>query len=306
MINLSSKSLPWNRFNNFITPDIDRFTVLKNILEETGLKYKVITISGNRHFFISPPQGEAPKSTNGIIHEPKKKQTILVAHYDRVSGSQGANDNSTAVFLLIETALKLLKNNIQNWYIIFTDKEELTSGEGIKNQGAYTLAAGLISAGLEHARVYNFDACGRGDTLIISTSAEHLVKNENSERINKFRTSIKDLQEYALEKAKHLGIGKVMLAPTPFSDDAGFLHAGLAAQTITVLPSNESSKLISMLRRDPAFAHVLVNQKSRNAGSQLLIPETWQILNTAKDSVSRLTPENFYIVLRFAESLCKG
>jgi hypothetical protein len=31
------------------------------------------------------------------------------------------------------------------------------------------------------------------------------------------------------------------LPPTPFSDDAGFLRAGLAAQTITVLPAKEAA-----------------------------------------------------------------
>ena len=298
MKNFNNMPLPWKRFRDFIAPDIDRFAVLKNILDEVNIENSIITISGNRHFFISPPKTPQPAA--------ETRQTILVAHYDRSPGSPGANDNSAAVFILIETALKLLKNSVRNWYMIFTDKEELTGGEGIRDQGAYTLARGLLNAGLENARIYNFDACGAGDTLIISTTAEHLLKNEGSGKNKKIRSSIRDLREFALEKARQLGMGKVLLAPTPFSDDAGFLHAGLAAQTITILPSGESTMLISTLRRYPGFTKVLVNHESRNARSENFVPETWRIFNTSLDSHLRLTPENFYTVLCFAEALCKG
>lgn len=286
---------PWLRFREFLAPNADRFTILKELIEEAKLDYRTATLAGNRHIFIAAPRPEEEFL--------RRRQTILVAHYDRSPGSPGANDNSAAVFILIETAKKLFEDKTPNWLIIFTDKEELSGGEGILDQGAYTLGAGLRDTELDRARIYNFDVCGTGDTLIISTTAEHLLKNENAAGL---RSSMKDLQKYALDTARDLRMIKVVLAPTPFSDDAGFLRAGIAAQTITVLPTDECTALVSMLRKVPNFTDVLVNQELRNFHNKKLIPETWRICNTPRDSHMRLTPENFRSVLRFAEALCKG
>ena len=287
----------WKRFRDFLNPQADRFSILEKLFEETELDFRIVTIAGNRHFFIMAPKPEADYM--------RRRQTILVAHYDRYPESPGANDNSAAVFIMIETAVKLLEEKIGNWLIILTDKEELKTGEGILNQGAYSLAAGMRETGLENSRIYNFDACGTGDTLIISTTAEYLLKNENFGGREKVRASIKELRDMALEKARDLHMEKVLLIPTPFSDDAGFLRAGIAAQTITMLPSDECTQLVSVLRRIPEFAGTLVYQELRKTENQRLIPETWRVFNSPSDSHLRLTPQNFRIVQRFAQSLCK-
>jgi hypothetical protein len=290
--------LPWGRFRKFITPEADRFGLLKELLEETKLDFKVVTLSGNRYFFIAPP---LPGET--FL---RRRLTVLVAHYDRVPGSPGANDNGAGVFLLVQTALKLQAEKVFNWLIVFTDKEELESGESVLNQGAYALASGFRDAGLEDPRIYSFDACGTGDTLVISTTAELLLKRKdpNPEK-KKIRRSIRELREKALEIARNLGMEKVLLAPTPFSDDAGFFRAGMAAQTITMLPSDECGPLVSALRKNPLFADALVNRELQNAHDRRLIPETWRRLNGPGDSFLRLTPQHFRIVTRFAEALCK-
>ena len=288
-------SWPWLHFIEFISPEVDRFSILKRILQEALLNYTVITISGNRHFFISPPPPE------GVYL--RRRLTILVAHYDRYPGSPGANDNSAAVFILLETALKLRKEKVNNWLIIFTDKEELFSGESIRNQGSYSLAAGLRETGMDRARIYSFDACGTGDSMIVSDTADYLLKNERGGE--KIRSSLKDLRENALAKGRTLSMAKIHQAPSPFSDDLGFLRAGLAAQTITMLPSEECATLVSIVRRDPGFAEVLVNQKMRNSQNVMQIPGTWRNLNSNSDSYLKLTPQHFRIVQRFAEALCK-
>jgi hypothetical protein len=293
-----TSGLPWGRFKKFIALDADRFGLLKELLEETKLDFKVVTLSGNRHFFISSP----PPEKDFL----RRRLTVLVAHYDRVPGSPGANDNSAGVFLLIQTALKLLAGKVFNWLIIFTDKEELGPGESILNQGAYTLASGFKDAGLENAHVYSFDTCGAGDTLIISTTVELLLKGKGSNQgKEKIRRSIQELRERALETARNLGMKKVLLVPTPFSDDAGFFRAGLAAQTITMLPSNECTRLVSVLRKNPVFADALVSREVQSTQDRQLIPETWRSLNGPGDSYHRLTPRHFPTVLRFAQSLCR-
>jgi hypothetical protein len=155
-----------------------------------------------------------------------------------------------------------------------------------------------------NVKIFNFDTCGTGDTLIVSTTLEFLLKREGS--WEKLRDPIIELRTMALDTARNLGMKKVLLAPTPFSDDAGFFRAGLIAQTITVLPSAECMQLVSELRKNQEFTDVLINAKLRQTSRIQSIPETWRILNSTSDSYLRLTPKHFRGIARFAEALCRG
>ena len=289
------RGLPWYRFKEFLSMNADRFKILKELLEEAALEYSVLEIAGNRHLVIAPPPPD--------VEYLRRKPVILVAHYDRAEGSPGANDNSAGIFILLETAVKLKRDNTLNWIIILTDKEELKKGEGIQSQGAYAIATGLKNGKMEKAKIFCFDACGAGDTLIFSTTLEYLLKKEGGG--DKIRESILELRNMALATARNLGMAKVLLVPIPFSDDAGFLRAGLAAQTITVLPSAECTQLVFELRKNQEFAEVLINAESRKNNHSKSIPETWRYLNTPSDSYLRLTPQHFKTWMRFAEALCK-
>ena len=288
--------VPWQRFLEFTSPTANRLGVIKEILNGTALEHEVLELDGGRHIIVSPP---LPKEKY-LQHPP----IILVAHYDRAEGSPGANDNSAGVFLLLETAIKLKKSRVKNWIIIFTDREELKTGESLQAQGSYALARALTNLKTENAKIFNFDACGIGDTLIISTTMESLLKKEKDRK--KLRESILNLRQYALNTARNLNMAKVLLAPVPFSDDAGFFRAGLAAQTITVLPSAECIQLVSELRKNPDFSDALISAEIQQEQGKQLIPETWRSLNSPTDNHIRLTPEHFHMVLRFAEALCKG
>jgi hypothetical protein len=311
----SLPEIPYRYFKDFIAPKTDRFTFLKTLLDKLDLRNSILTILGNRHFMIFPPregqrspgesQGSPPVHPAHAVIPASFVPIVLVAHYDRVADSPGANDNSAAVFLLLETAMKLRQKKAKNWIIIFTDKEELIPGEGLKNQGSYTLAAGLCQAGLGGGRFFIFDACGTGDTLIISTTADHLMKHEKGSGIIKKRQAVQHLRNLALETARELQMDKVLLLPTPFSDDAGFLRAGIPAQTITVLPGKEAGPFVSSLRNKPGLAQALVNREAQKNYDRLLIPETWRCLNGPGDSRLRLTPEHFSRVVRFACALGK-
>jgi hypothetical protein len=264
-----------------------------------GLSHRIINIEGNSHVFVFPRNHETADPPI----------PVLVAHYDRTANSPGANDNSAAVFLLAETALKLRDKGNEKWLIIFTDKEELSGGQGIREQGSYTLAKSLREAGLGENRFYIFDACGAGDTLIISTTADHLMKDEADKTyalagigLAKVRRQVQALRNHALEAARHLVMEKVLLAPTPFSDDAGFLRAGIAAQTITALPAAEAAQLAA-LRYKSGLAEALVSREA-HIRSPFLLPETWRSLNGPGDIFGRLTPKHFGLVVRFACELC--
>ncbi|MCL2601295.1 MAG: M28 family peptidase [Treponema sp.] len=294
----------WRRFKEFIAPDANRFELLKQIIEEAALDCKVLELADHCHFFILPPRGDTSKlETPKAEKAPHAGRTILVAHYDRCAGSPGANDNSAGVFLLLETAMKLKVSAAKNWLVIFTDKEELHCGQSIVEQGAYKLAQELKQLGTA-AQIFCFDACGTGDTLVISTTAEHLLKKEGNGK--NLQRSVKALQMLAHNTAINLGMEKVLLAPTPFSDDAGFLRAGLAAQTITMLPAAECAHLVAELHKSPDLAGALINAELRQTCRAHAIPETWRNLNGPRDSLLRLTPQHFRAVIRFAQALCGG
>jgi hypothetical protein len=285
----------------FIMPKADRYLILKDILEELGFDWLAINLEGNRHFFVLPPGQNPLRMEKPATFIPR---TVLTAHYDRVEGSPGANDNSAAVFELLDTALKLRKKNLQDYLIIFTDKEELMQGEGIRHQGSFALGRFLRRLGMGDLQVFIFDACGTGDSLIISTMADHLLKDDKRPGTEAVRQLVRHLRRRALETTRILNMEKVLLIPTPFSDDAGFLRAGIIAQTITMLPSVEAAPFASLIRKRPGFSGALISRERQKGQDTRLIPETWRNLNGPADSHLRLTPEHFKKVVRFALALC--
>ena len=237
-------------FFAFLEPSCDRFGVLFAHLAERGLCPTAAEIAGSRHIVLAP--GRTPFQA--------KPGIVLAAHYDRAPGSPGANDNSAAVFQLAAAAARLRESGTDGWLVVFTDREEAASGEGARGQGAYALAEGFKAIGLADARFFIFDACGRGDTIIVSTTVEALASGTGQTK-----RAARDLRLLALETGRSSAGGRILLAPTPFSDDAGFLAAGLAAQTITLLPAKEAAALAGTLRNKPEYAAALINKKARDS-----------------------------------------
>ncbi|MCL2270253.1 MAG: M28 family metallopeptidase [Treponema sp.] len=297
---------PYERFFDFIAPDADRFAVLFDHIQKLGLNSVVIPIEGNRHFFVFPKGKNLKPSTGGSFPFRRESPVILTAHYDRVPGSPGANDNSAAVFQLLGTALQLDKQGVDYWIVIFTDKEELKTGEGIQNQGSFSLAKKLRGMALHNARIFNFDACGTGDTFVFSTTVDHLVKKNKRPEFQRASRIIYTLRDKAFDAARNLNISQVMSVPTPFSDDAGFLQGGIPVQTVTVLPSAEARLLSQLLRSRLDFIDLLITGAMKNSAVRQSIPETWRCLNSPSDSHLRLTPEHYDRIIRFAVELCRG
>jgi len=300
-----AREIPYQRFFDFIAPDADRYQVLVETAESLELNFTVVVIEGKRHVFVYPPAYRQNIGAGNIFPFRGQRPVILCAHYDRVEGSQGANDNSAAVFQLLKTALRLGKNGTDYWIIIFTDKEELRNGESVREQGSFSLAEKLRDWGLGDAQVYIFDACGTGDTLIISKTTDYLLKNSEGKVIYRARQQISDLRKRALDAVHYLCLNNTLMLPTPFSDDAGFLKAGIPAQTITMLPNPEAGPFASFLRKRPDFGELIINGGAQAGPDRLQIPETWRCLNSTADSYVRLTPRHFDIVVRFAAELCE-
>jgi len=296
---------PYERFFDFIAPDADRFAVLLDHVQKLGLNSLVISIEGYRHFFIFPKGINLKLSPGDAFPFNRESPTVLTAHYDRVSGSPGANDNSAAVFQLLKTALKLDEMDIGQWIIIFTDKEELQNGEGFKEQGSYSLAIKLRQLGLLHAQIFNFDACGTGEAFVFSGTADYLLDKNEKPGYRNVIQRVKKLRKKVLETARRLSLSHVLSVPVPFSDDAGFLQGGLPAQTITTLPENEAGHFASLLRNRPEFVDMLISGSITNDADRRLIPETWRVINGPEDTPDRLTPGHYDRIVRFAVELCK-
>jgi len=297
------KQAPYDFYFDFIAKDADRYAILLKCIETQKLNSTVIPVEGNRHIFIFPLGQKTLRKANGSFPFSGSDPFLLCAHYDRAQGSPGANDNSIAVFQLINAAMIFTQKRISNWMIVFTDKEEITAGESLEEQGSYSLAEKLRLWGLERARIYNFDVCGAGNVFIFSTITEDILKHSDLPSINKVRNSVIQLRDHALATADKLRMEKIMLAPTPFSDDVGFLRAGLAAQTITLLPEEEAEKYSSILRTRPDFADLIISGKVKENHEYRHLPETWRSLNNASDVPSHLTPQFFELVVKFATGL---
>jgi hypothetical protein len=135
---------PYNRYFDFISSDADRYSILLDHINSLKLNSAVITIEGNRHIIIFPPGQKSLRASGGVFPFSGQSPFLFSAHYDRVDGSSGANDNSIAVFHLLKTAMIFAEQGIGNWIIVFTDKEELKEGEGFESQNSYSLAKKLI------------------------------------------------------------------------------------------------------------------------------------------------------------------
>jgi Zn-dependent M28 family amino/carboxypeptidase len=296
---------PWGRFADFTSVGADRFAILLALLHEAGLVDEggsaTVTLAGHRHIFVP------------AVRLDKKKAVILLAHYDCVAGSPGANDNGAAAFLLIEAARELRRDRVPNWLIIFTDKEELQRGEKLTSQGAFSLAQGMKEAGFKKNPCFIFDTAGRGGTVVISTTAKYLLRDRPdmlwSGASLAMRKAVEDLNYRALDAARRLNLTRISLLPTPFSDDAGFFRAGFPAQTITALPEDEAFRFQLLVRRNPAVINSLIAEQDHAAATDsgdIAYPATWRLINSPRDTVDTLTPESFSMIRKFAQVLCGG
>jgi len=300
-----TKNSPYDRYGYFIATKVDRYKTLLTTIEKLSLNSLVVSIEDNRHIFIFPQSRKMPRLKGGSFPFAGESPYILVAHYDRVDGSPGANDNSIAVFHMLNLTNLLTQRGLDNWLIIFTDKEELKKGESFEKQGSFALAQKIKSWGLGKAKIYNFDSCGTGDCFIFSTITDSILEKSSNPGIEVLKDSIRQLRNYALETAHYLRLDKLLLAPIPFCDDIGFLRAGLAAQTITILPSAEAAQYEEILRKNPEFTKLLISGEIKTSPEIRHLPQTWRILNTPADTPARLTPQYFDQFLNFVIELCQ-
>ena len=241
-------------FQSFISQDCNRADFIQNYLNNAGLECPVLNIEGKNHLYVKFPQSQ---------YDPMFKIKTVLAHYDRIG--TGANDNSAAVFCLLQWACSLaanpaLKHNIR---LVFTDGEELGSG-GIEEQGAFALAKVFKRLGITNDDIYVFDCMGRGDVPV-------LAQTELSAKVTpSFAKAFNALEQRAQKLIQQCAGGKWFCLPCSWSDNAGFIANGIPAVAITMLPSSEINDVLQGVR-----------------------PKTWQLFHTPQDSLDSLTPVAF-------------
>lgn len=252
-------------FIDFISPDCKRKEFIQKYLEESGVESAVISLEGKNHIYVKFPQDQY----NSMF-----RIKTVIAHYDRIG--IGANDNSAAVFCLMEWAVKLSKEKrFHNIRLIFTDGEELGEN-GIEEQGAFPLAQVFKRLGILNDDIFVFDCMGRGDVPVLTQTI--LPPKAPKKFINSFNS----LEQRAQNLLYSSSGGKWFCLPCNYSDNASFIANAIPAVAITLLPSLEINEVLQ--------------------GNQ---PETWRLLHTEKDDIFSLTPSSFElfhkILLKLAE-----
>ena len=246
-------------FKDFLASDCDRAAFIQNYLKAAGLEAPIMQMEGKNHIYVKFPQSQ---------YNPTFRIKTVIAHYDRFPGSPGANDNSAAVFCLMEWARSLAKmtgGQFHNIRLIFTDGEELGSG-GIAEQGAFPLAQVFRRLGITNDDIYVFDCMGCGDVPVLTQTI--LPKKAAS----KFVKDFSSLEQRAVSLLQASANGRWFSLPCNYSDNASFIANGIPAVAITMLPSAEVT-----------------------AATQGAAPQTWQLLHTPGDNLESLTPQSFEI-----------
>ena len=258
-----------SEFNDFIAADCERASFVQNYLKAAGLEAPVLQMEGKNHIYVKFPQSQ---------YNPMFKIKTVIAHYDRFSGSPGANDNSAAVFCLMQWAAKLAECAVagQGWHnirLIFTDGEEL-GAMGVSQQGAFPLAQVFRRLGITNDDIFVFDCMGRGDIPVLTQT--NLPRKASSKFIKDFNA----LEQRAAGLLQSSANGRWFSLPSNYSDNASFIANGIPAVAITMLPSSEVSE-----------------------AANGIIPQTWQLLHTPQDNLESLTPQSFEIFYNILNNL---
>jgi len=297
-------------FTAFLAPGIDRCEFISAWLRARKIPHAVVELAGKSHIVVR---------FSSDSYDPRFRMKTLVAHYDRADGTPGANDNSAACFQLMLLAERLASPRAEpyvthNVRIFFTDGEEAAGTEGIAGQGAFALGSGLRKLKMTEDDVYVFDACGRGDTLILSTAG---LKNKGS-----MGERLRLLHERSAVLARSVAGENWMSLHTPYSDNAGFLASGIASQVFTVLPRSEADALAQALgksdgdkKREGTNPHekkaleraLTKNRYGKDTAESLdpAIPETWKLMHTANDSADTLTAQAFILMEKLMDEIAR-
>lgn len=251
-------------FLEFCELNTDRMAFLQNWLEQREILFKIVDTGSFRHILITP--GGRESYSNG------SRKKILIAHYDRVPGTPGANDNSASVFQLLLLAEELRKRGQRhNCLIVLSDGEELEGQSGLKEQGAYLLGEKLKEWSFHDSLIVVLDLCGRGDTLVHCSSFHRAMAEISYDS---------GIAAPLLELIHRYSRGVNLSQEKFFSDDLGLIAQAFPTLLISLIPWAERKFL-----------------------EQGNLPPAWQDQHSMEDRPERLEGRSFRIMSAFLRGL---
>ncbi len=236
----------------------DRFDALCRALKAAFVAFDVVETGPFRHIQVRGRLAERPAAG----------EKLVLAHYDRVLGTPGANDNGASVLALVDYLSQPRAGKLR---VIFTDGEEL-SGQGGADQGSFALARSW--GRVDRLLPLVLDMTGLGDTPVLGHLAEHLVRQAQGEP--RETTARSRVQRAGRRLLSMLGGVEI---DTPFSDDLGLLIAGVPALQLSVLPRREAAEY-------------------KRTG---VMPPSWRAMHTADDRPETLWPESRTLMARLLQ-----
>lgn len=239
------------------------------VRKSAGLQVQVWK-SGGVHFHLSFPS-------------PKQRPLVLVAHYDSVPGTPGANDNAASVFHLLRLAERFVPGEC-HLHILFTDKEELTSRQTCRDQGIYHLGPQLEEAGLLRGFFMVLDMTGIGDIPVLGCGTETSLKSRGLTLAAGMADAWRQNRLRAQRLLGALDSRGIMELPTSFSDDLGLLALGIPAVQLSLLPWKQALEC-----RKTGKVH----------------PPAWAAMHTPADTPDTLDKEGWLIMNRLLDLLVR-
>jgi len=268
---------PW--FTRFCSPGADRFSVLTEALRGALIPFNVVATGRFRHLEV---RFERPA-------EPRPGEKVLVAHYDRVPGTPGANDNGASVLALVEYLRRT--SPLRATRVVFTDGEELPPGAAASDQGAYALARhwgpvpGLFPVVL--------DMTGVGDTVVLGHLGEQLYRRTKAGSTPAAPDAYAHTRTVAKRFLATCGAGDTLEVNTPFSDDLGLFLAGVPAVQISLLPRKEAL----------AYRRVRAEPGELSGTGPGALPPAWRSMHGPEDTPEALWPQSRELMAQILNKL---
>lgn len=304
-------------FLKFVSQDFtsrDREEYLRSFFSRNNIQTSVIKSGPNgsyHHILVDFSQTS--------LNSDQVKTPLIIAHYDRVENTPGANDNSAAVWTIASWIVENVKSNFlkqKNVRFIFTDGEE-NSFSGVTDQGAFSLAEIFVKMKLASStEVFVFDCCGRGTFPVISKAGLSVIqKNGSDSNFSKqFSNLFNRIQTVMIESAQFSNINTngFEILPVPFSDNAGFLANAIPAVLVTFLPEDEFFLFKENLSKYPELSDMILNSHDGELDKKIfagktekkdLIPFTWRLFHTKNDTPSKLTEESAVLLKKIISKI---
>lgn len=219
---------------------------------------------------------------------PSGKEILAVAHYDAFYFSPGANDDASAVAVLLDFLLEMRSRAVPLRHplkIIFFDDEEPAAEKnwmGMRGSRAYVRAFGTSNV----LAVYNFELCGMGDAVGVWPVTAF---NQESFLLQNIRGVLEE------EGIYYETAGKL---PAFYADYEAFHEAGFPhAVCLTAIPREDAAALRAFAAA-PRWQLVSRVLASRLPGMSGLIPRLFRHYHSRLDRSEFLSEESMEMIKR--------